>query len=866
MPLGGRTGVVGHDQQSWPDGEEASFAVILLGLTRSYQGSRPGPSRALLQRSLQAAPLIGRQAELAAVLELLDDPSVRLVTLTGRSGVGKTRLALEVGWARDVARPGSVCMVSLANVQDPQLVVAEMAAQLGVPTLPGQPLAAVLTRWLDRFPILLVVDNFEHILAGAMRLTELLDACEQLKVLVTSQARLSLRAERVLRLGPLPVPEAGSVDLADLVDQPAVALYCDRARAVDHRFSLTADNAGAVVALCRQLEGLPLAIELAAARAATVPAAAVLTLLPSRRLNVLRAPRGDAPTRHQDLRAAIGWTYQLLPPPEQDLLRRLSVIGAPFEIDDAEALAGNESADVLDGLSTLVDLHLVEGMQVGDLASFELTPSIRDFAREELTAVGDHEATEGAWTSSLAGRARSAATSLYSPNPDAQWDWLARAHDRLLHALQVCLARNRTDEALELLNALAPQWVNRAADPAHRELLERAIEMAELQDNNTGALAQAWTWSALLGLRVRVLKPDRADLLTERLRRAEALVRSLGDHDRLLHVLDTWTRVAPMGENARTKAALSEGLELARRLGATGWLARFEVQWGRALSFNDFDASLAAGLSSLAHARQANDTAAELDAASLLQNMASESPEAAAALPPPQRLLEMARSAHQTTLAAMLLPAFAVQALAAGDIAAAARWCHQALELFALNPSSLLTSLAVFAAVEIAVATGDHELAARLHGWLLDSQELLYAIIPSHFGTNHQNAITGLRDAMGADNFATHAAEGTNLPGPSILRELDAYLTPIRLPQPAPPDMLDNVRTHSRQHQLTDRQGEVVRLLARGLSNKEIAQILGVTAKTAMHHAAAIYQKLGVRGRSETVVWAIRTGIALEPG
>jgi predicted ATPase/DNA-binding CsgD family transcriptional regulator len=843
-------------------GEEESRRLVGLA---SPQGDRPSRSHLLLRRSLQAAPLIGRQAELAAVLDLLEDPSVRLVTLTGRSGVGKTRLALEAGWARDVARPGSVCLVSLANVQEPQLVVAEMAAQLEVPTLPGQPLAAVLARWLGRFPLLLLVDNFEHVLAAAERLTDLLDACEQLQLLVTSQTRLRLRPERVLRIGPLPVPEAGPVDLATMVDQPAVALYCDRARAVDHRFSLNADNAGSVAALCRQLEGLPLAIELAAARAATVPAAEVLTRLSTGRLNVLRSPRGDAPTRHQDLRAAIGWTYQLLSPPEQDLLRRLSVIGAPFEIDDAEALAGNESADVLDGLSTLVDLHLVEGMPVGDLASFELTPSIRDFAREELTAVGDHEATEEAWTSSLAGRARSAATSLYSPNPDAQWDWLARAHDRLLHALKVCLARYRTDEALELLNALAPQWVNRAADPAHRELLERAIEMAELQDTKTGALAQAWTWSALTGLRVRVLKPERADLLTKRLRRAEALVRSLGDHGRLLHVLDTWTRVAPMGENARTKAALSEGLELAQRLGATGWLARFEVQWGRALSFSDFDACLAAGLSGLAHARQANDTAAELDAASLLQNMASQSPEAAAALPPPQQLLEMARTAHQTTLAALLLPTFAVQAVAAGDLAAAARWCHQALELFALNPSSLLTALAVFAAVEIAVAKGDHELAARLHGWLLDSEEILYAVIPSYFGTNHQNAITRLRDAMGADRFATHGAEGTNLPGPSILRELDAYLAPIGAPQPATPAALDKVRTRSRQYRLTDRQGEVVRLLARGLSNKEIAQRLGVTPKTVMHHTVAIYQELGVRGRSETVAWAIRTGVALEP-
>ena len=286
----------------------------LVGLA-SYQGYRPARPPLLLQRSLQAAPLIGRQAELAAVLELLDDPSVRLVTLTGRSGVGKTRLALEVGWALDAARPGSVCMVSLANVQEPELVSAEIAAQLEVPTLPGQPLAAALIRWLDRFPLVLLVDNFEHILEAAERLTDLLDACEDLKLLVTSQAPLRLRPERVLRsraAARCPRP-AVSIWPPLSINPPWPSTATGPGRLTTDSVS-DADNAGAVVALCRQLEGLPLAIELAAARAATVPAAEVLTRLPSRRLDVLRSPRRDAPTRHQDLRAAIGWTYQLLSP------------------------------------------------------------------------------------------------------------------------------------------------------------------------------------------------------------------------------------------------------------------------------------------------------------------------------------------------------------------------------------------------------------------------------------------------------------------------------------------------------------------------------------------------------------------------
>jgi DNA-binding CsgD family transcriptional regulator len=277
---------------------------------------------------------------------------------------------------------------------------------------------------------------------------------------------------------------------------------------------------------------------------------------------------------------------------------------------------------------------------------------------------------------------------------------------------------------------------------------------------------------------------------------------------------------------------------------------------------------LTSALSGLAHAREANDTAAVLDAATLLQTMASRSPEAVAALPPPHQLIEMAHSTHQTTIAAVLLPVFAVQAVAAGEVDVAARWCRQGLELSGLDPSSFLTAVAVFAAVEIAVTRGDYELAARLHGRLLDSEQLLYALIRPSFTTAHQTVITRLQDALRQHSFATHTTEGATHPWPSILRELDSYLegTGARPPtSPAPPIPPETGRNQPRPDGLTSRQQDVVRLLAGGLSNKEIARALGVTPKTAMHHAGAIYQKPGVRGRSETVAWAIRRGIAPEP-
>jgi predicted ATPase/DNA-binding CsgD family transcriptional regulator len=837
----------------------------LVGLPTSA-AHRQVRSPSLLPRSLRPSALIGRQAELAAVRELLADPSVQVVSLTGRSGVGKTRLALEVAWVLDADRPGSVRLVSLAGLCEPELVYSEIAAQLAVATLPGRPLGAVLIRWLDQFPLVLVLDNFEHLLPGAHLLNDLLDGCPDLKLLVTSQAPLHLRTERVVRLSPLPLPAENWGQQADVADQPAVALYFERARAADHQFRLGADNAAAVVALCRQLEGLPLAIELAAARATTVPAAEMLTRVSDHRLDALRSSLVDAPARHQDMRAAIGWTYQLLSPIQQDLLTRLSVVVGPFEVEDAEALGGMATVDVLDGLDSLVDLHLVEAVSDGDIARFELPLSIREFARNELIASGQLDPSQEVWTGWLAGRARSAAHGLHEIHPDGCWDWLARSHDRLLNALRCCLEEERVDEALDLLAGLAPIWANRALEPAHRRLFEQTIEMAETHGRENGALAEALISSALLG--IRVLAADRRDVFVERLSRGEELARQLGDDERVLRALDCWTRVAPMtGERARALAAISEGLELASRLGSSCWLARFEVQKGRSLAAEGKDeAALAMSLGAEAHAREASDTVAMLQAAQVLHAMAPKYPQAVAALPPPEELLAMARSKHQTVLEAVLLPTLAVQAVAGGDLTMAAHWCRRGLELSGFDSSSYLAGFAVVAGVEIAAASGDHKVAARFTGRLLDAEYLLYAAMPPPLVANHKRVIAEIRKALGAKDFATRTAEGSALAWEAAFRELDAYLRGIEIPDPTPPASLSEARAPARPDVLTNRQLEVVGLLSRGMANKEIARVLGVTPKTVMHHTVAIYQKLGVRGRSEAVAWATRTGLVPQSG
>ena len=786
---------------------------------------------------------------------LLADPSNRLMTITGRSGVGKTRLALEVAWALDAARPGSVQIAWLADVRDPELLSAEIAVQLDV-VLPGPPSAGSVARRLAAAPLVLLLDNFEHLLAASSVLTGLLDAYDGLQLLVTSQSPLRLRVERVVRLAPFPPPASDFADLANIADEPAVALYCDRARAVNSQFRLDAHNAADVVELCRGLEGLPLAIELAAARAVALPAGQLLTLLPGRRLDVLRVPVVDLPARHQELRAAIGWTYQLLPAFERRLLQRLSVVAGSFDIEGAESLSPSPSADVLDALSSLVDLHMVEPTSA-DTPRFELPPSIRDFGREELVASGEAAAVEEQWINWLVSQAKAAAAGVDSTGADTWWNWLEDEHDGLRRALETCLDTARANAALGLVAGLAPYWNNREPRPAHTQLLDRVIELAEGQQTDMADMARALLWSGLLG--IRVLHRAGQAKFRERLRRGADIARSLGDDSLLLLALNCQTLTSPMtGDAERAAGAAAEGLELATRLGATGWIARFELHMARtAHGAGDEQRALDYSLSALAGARLASNSHCFLGAAILLQTLAPRHPEAAEVLPAPQELADLARATRQTVAEAALLPVLALQAITAGDLAYAAKCCLRVLDLYGDDPSSYLAGYALFAALQVVAANDDPALAARIHGRLGTVLQRLHAGVPPDYVTAHQAVIARAQEVLGAEVFEATRTAGGAAPWESIVNEVRTQLRrlaasgpePTAADAPPPGDL-----------PLTGRQREVIRLLAAGLTNIEIGSRLGVSPKTVMHHTVAIYQRLGVRGRSEAVAWAIRTG------
>jgi predicted ATPase/serine/threonine protein kinase/DNA-binding winged helix-turn-helix (wHTH) protein len=555
---------------------------------------------------VQRTGFVGREKEIAAAKELLLRQDARLVTVTGPGGIGKTRLAVQVATGLVERFPGGTHFVPLASLSDPDLIASVIVQTLGIREGGAQSPLEVLKQNLQdslRAPMLLVLDNFEHLVQAAPIVADLLAISPHLKIMVTSREALHVYGEHEFPVPPLMLPDVRSMPPVEALSQyPAVALFVQRAVAVKPDFDLTRENAPAVIEICARLDGLPLAIELAAARVKVLSPSSLLARLASR-LQLLTGGSRDLPQRQQTLRAAIDWSYDLLTAPEQKLFRRLSVFVGGCSLEGAEAACdtkGDLGLDLLDGIASMVDKSLVQQIdQATGESRFVMLETIREYGLEKLAASGEESLTKRAHAAYCLVLAEEVPTG----KSGERWlEQFAFEHDNFRAALEWLIETGDAKWGLRLGAALFRFWEMREYFAEGRDSLGKLLKLPGATVPNKaracvlfagGALANGQgdyaSAAALIGESLEIARQsgdkqgaavslnalainarDRGDLSIARSLFEESLMlwRVLGDQMSVARSLSNLANIVKLqGDNAGAGSLYVEALSIFRRIG-----------------------------------------------------------------------------------------------------------------------------------------------------------------------------------------------------------------------------------------------------------------------------------------------------------